>query len=97
MLVSSLTPAEALIQFDKDAAYIESLTAAKVPTLTIDADPDGEGTEEPISLTFLKEEGLARVKEVLLAEVRRSQRLLEEELAAGITPTHYAPASCPNS
>jgi hypothetical protein len=96
MYVSPMTPQEALALHPEHIAYIENLTAANAPTLTIDADPDG-GTDEPITLTFLKPESLARVKAVLLAEMHRSHRLLEDELAAGNTPSNYTPAPCPKS
>ena len=91
-----MTPQEALALYPEQVAYIKSLTADKAPTFTIDADLDG-GTDEPITLTFIKADGLARVKAVLIAELQRSHRLLEEELAAGITPTNYTPAPCPQS
>jgi hypothetical protein len=91
-----MTPQEALALYPQQVAYIENLTADKAPTLTIDADPDG-GTDEPITLTFIREESLTRFKEFLLAEMHRSNRLLEDELAAGSTPSNYTPAPCPQS
>ena len=89
-----MTPQEALALFSEQEAYLESLTAEKAPTFLIEADPDDPTAEEPVSLTFINEESLARVKAVLLAELRRSYDLLAQDLAAGITPTHYALASC---
>jgi hypothetical protein len=96
MYVSPMTPQEALVLYPQHVAYIESLTADKAPTLTVDADPDG-GTDEPITLTFIREESLGRLKEFLLAELRRSHRLLEEELDASLTPSNYTPALCPDA
>jgi hypothetical protein len=92
MYVSPMTPQEALDLYRQQVASIESLTADKAPTVEITADPDGGS--EPISLTFIREESLTRLKEFLLAEMYRSHRLLEDELAAGITPTNYTPAPC---
>ena len=97
MYVSPLTPQEEIALHPGNLAYVESLTADKAPSFLIDADPDG-GTGEPISLVFIRQESLDRVKAVLLAEMRRSYRELEAEVAAGIVSPHYtAPASCPQS
>jgi hypothetical protein len=95
MFVLPITPQEALDRYPAQLAYVERLTAAKAPAITIDADP--EGPDESIELVFVVEESLARFKEFILAEMRRTQRLLQDELAAGITPIHYAQAPCQNA
>jgi hypothetical protein len=95
MYVSPATPQEALDRHPVHVAYVESLTADKAPAITIDADPDGP--DESIQFVFVAEESLGRFKEFILAEMRRSNQLLQDELAAGITPVHYAQAPCLNS
>lgn len=96
MFYSPMTAQEALDLHPGQMAYVESLTADKAPTFIIDADPDG-GTGEPISLTFIRQESLDRVKAMLLAEMERSHRELEAEIASGIASPLYTFASCPQS
>lgn len=81
MLTSLLTPKAQLDQYAVHAAYIEQLAAPMAPTLTIDANPDG--FDESIQLVFINDASLARVKTVLLAEIKNSVRLLKEEIAGG--------------
>jgi hypothetical protein len=82
---TSLTLAEQLAQYPAHVAYVESLTADKVPLFTIEADPDD--SDESIVLGFINQESLDRVKAVLVAEMRASIQKLEAQVAASDTAT----------